>query len=546
MKNIINKFLLFALVFTISSCEFDLLNDPNNVTLESSDINLLLNTAQLDFASVYNNFQRRGGQVSRIYHLGSDTWEVAYPQDAMNGDAWPYATLLQDLQSIKQIATERNFKRHLGIAKTLEAYTLMLLVDSFGDIPYSEAFDPNNFNPGRDSQSDVYKNALDLLVSAQADFDATDSQGTPNDLFLGNNYGRWKRVNNAFQLKYHLNLRLTNPGASTSAINALITAGLPGVGDEFYFRYGTSLADPATRHPQYQPQGGGDYQSNFFMYYLTESKDMNPGQATVNFDPRGDYYFYRQVVVNTTNEAELRCINEFLPQHYDIGDVFCLPGQRGYWGRDHLDPQGIPPDGLRRTAYGVYPVGGTFDNGSGGAMDPTSNPGTTGAGIQPIMLPAYVDFMLAEAALTLGTAGDPAALLQSAVTKHINFVRSWSLTTNQASRISAFSSADDFTAKLNAYVSRVGADYTASGNKMEVIAREYWISSFGAGHEAFNLYRRTGLPSNMQKPTSPTPGNFPRSFLYPSNSTERNSNATQKAGLTEKVFWDNNPDGFIN
>jgi len=56
---------------------------------------------------------------------------------------------------------------------------------------------------------------------------------------------------------------------------------------------------------------------------------------------------------------------------------------------------------LKRTAYGAFPAGGRFDNGSG---VPVANPalGMRGAGIHPIMLAAYVDFMLAEAANMIG------------------------------------------------------------------------------------------------------------------------------------------------
>ncbi len=545
MKNFINKFLLVLLVFTIGACEFDLLDDPNNVTISSADPNALLVNIQTGFAGVYQTFQNRGAQVTRIHHLGGDVWQTAYSQIAMNG-SWPYSGVLQNINALKTIGEERNLRRHMGIAKTLEAYVWMLLVDTYGDVPFSQAFDAGNFNPGRDSGADVYKAALDLLVSAQADFDATNSVGTPTDLFLSNNYARWKKVNNAFQLKYHLNLRLTNAGASASAINALIGAGLPDVGDEFVFRYGTNLQDPFTRHPQYSPQGGGQYLSNYFMWYITESKDENPGQATTSFDPRAEYYFYRQTVNNTTNEAELRCINEFPPQHYSFDDVFCRPGQRGYWGRDHLDPQGIPPDGLLRSQHGIYPAGAAFDIGTGGALNPTNNPGSTGAGIQAIMLPAYVDFMLAEAAQTIGSNGDPKALLESAIRKHINYVRSWSLTTNQAARIMGFVSNEQHAAKLDAYVNRVLSDFDATSDKMEIIGREYWLSCFGAGHEAYNLYRRTGILGKQQKAQNPDPGPFPRSFFYPSNNVERNSNADQKPGLTIKVFWDNNPDGFID
>ena len=33
----------------------------------------------------------------------------------------------------------------------------------------------------------------------------------------------------------------------------------------------------------------------------------------------------------------------------------------GYWGRDHGNDEGTPPDNFTRTASGVYPAGGSFD-----------------------------------------------------------------------------------------------------------------------------------------------------------------------------------------
>jgi hypothetical protein len=82
----------------------------------------------------------------------------------------------------------------------------------------------------------------------------------------------------------------------------------------------------------------------------------------------------------------------------------------------------------------------------------------------------------------------------------------------------------------------------ATPDKMNLIAREYWIASFGNGVEAYNLIRRTGMPTGLQ-PTiiatsSVTP--FPRSYWYPQTYATLNANAVQKASVGEHVFWDNN------
>ena len=417
MKNLIYRFFIIFGIFMVSSCEFDQLENPNAVTLSSSDATLILNRVQVSFAGFFNSAAFSGAAVTRLYHQGGDTYEVSYPPTSLNGPWSAYSESLRDIRAIKEIADERKLRRHAGMAKTMEAYVLMTLVDIYGDVPYFKAFDNSNFNPPRDKGDDVYKAALDLLVSAQADYIDATSVGTPNDLFFAGNFTRWAKLNNALQLKYWLNRRLIDKAGATTAINALIAKNaFPAVGDEFIWKYGNSIADPFTRHPQYQPQGGGDYQSNFFMWHLTESKGFD--------DPRAPYYFYRQVIVNPTNASNVRCLGEFPPAHYPIGSVFCLPGKRGYWGRDFMDPQGIPPDNLLRTLYGVYPVGGILDEGKGGSVT-AANPGSTGAGIEPIMLPAYVDFMLAEAALQLGTTGDPKVLMLSGITKHINYVRAF-------------------------------------------------------------------------------------------------------------------------
>ncbi|MEO6454953.1 MAG: hypothetical protein ABIN97_12805, partial [Ginsengibacter sp.] len=86
---------------------------------------------------------------------------------------------------------------------------------------------------------------------------------------------------------------------------------------------------------------------------------------------------------------------------------------------------------------------------------------------------------------------------------------------------------------------------TTTGDKLNVIMKEWYLASWGNGVEPYNFYRRTGKPDNLQLALNPTPGSFIRSFFYPAVYANLNNTATQKATTGVKVFWDTNPDNFI-
>jgi hypothetical protein len=532
-----------SLVFATSCDEKleELLENPNAVNAATASPDFLLNRIQLDYQSHWFGIADRGARLTRQINQGAALYETAYTNIATNG-TWTnaYANILADIKFLQPLAEAANLQRHLGIAKTIKAMVLFDLVDTFNDVPYTEALNAENFNPKTDGGASVYAAGFALLNEATAHFTAASSAGTPNDYFYARNYTKWVRMVNTLKLRYFLNTRLVSTAASTAGINALLAENnLLKVGDDFVFQFGTTLADPDSRHPKFAGQytaGGGDYQSTDYMWRLTEEKGFD--------DPRARYYFYRQSLTNTNNDAEQECITQLPPPQYLIGGFpYCNPGIRGYWGRDHLDPDGIPPDGLRRTAYGVYPAAGRFDNNSAAPVN-NNQLGGRGAGIHPIMLAAYVDFMLAEATLTLGTTGNAKAYLTSGIQKHMNYVRSWSLTTAEASVITSFNPAAEYTRSVESYIAYVNAEYdaaTTTSARLNVVGREYWLSLFGNGMESFNLYRRTGKPDRMQPALEENPGPFIRSFLYPNNYMVTNTNAVQKPNLAQQVFWDTNP-----
>lgn len=532
--------MIAASMIFATSCDLDLQDDPNAVTAATASPDFLLNRIQLDYQEYFNTVGNHGMRLTRQLNQGSAQYEGAYTITTTNAywtDA--YADILADIKFLEPLAEESNLQRHLGIAKTIKAMVLFHLVDSYGDVPLTEALDPSEFNPKVDGGPEVYAAAFAALNEADTHFKATVTAGTPNDYYYARNYTKWIRLVNTLKLRYHLNLKLVNAAESKAAITALVTENnFLKAGDDFVFKFGTTNADPDSRHPRFSDNytsGGNDYMSTYFMWHLTEAKGFD--------DPRARYYFYRQTISNPTNPAEIECITQIAPPHYLSGGfIYCLPGQRGYWGRDHLDPDGIPPDNLRRTTWGLYPAGGRFDNNT---PAPVNNPalGAKGEGVHPIMLSAYVDFMLAEAVQTMGVEGDAKALLLSGIRKQMEYVRAFSIASGESAVVTTFTPAAEYTRLVDSYLAYIDKEFVAAPNKMFIIGREYWIALFGNGVESFNLYRRTGQPSGMQPGLEANPGTFPRSFFYPNNYMVTNTKAVQKADQGVKVFWDTNPDG---
>ena len=267
---------------------------------------------------------------------------------------------------------------------------------------------------------------------------------------------------------------------------------------------------------------------------------LNVGDAEPPFvetgtpDPRARYYIYRQTTqAPNTNPSNLPCAGDGRYEYCYVGNL--------YWGRDHADDAGIPNDTALRTTFGVYPAGGAFDADQLSRGATTTNMG--GAGIQPIYLSSFTHFALAEAALTLGTSGNAANLLEEGIRLSMDKVTNFPTipTTNPTTGEDFAATAAD----INDYVSRVMTEYNAASTegKLAIISREYYLAAFGCSPEAYNTYRRTGYP-NLQDPIIPA-GPFPRNFRYPGGEVATNPNIGQQA-LTKTVFWDNNPSGFID
>ena len=543
IKNI--KIYLLALsIIAVSSCKLDLLDNPNAVTTSNTDINYLASRVQIDYAQHFTQVGDPGMRLTRMLNAGAAVYDNSVSPGGLDGNfgnLWltAYAGILNDVKTLIPLAEKSEFFVHAGVARLIRASVTVNLVDAFGDVPLSEALNAENFNPKVDGGAAIYTAAIADIDKAIENFGAKSKSGLSIDLYYGGNTDGWIRAANTLKLKLLLNRRLIDAAGSKTGINALIAGGklVSSTAQNFTFKYGTNQVNPDNRHPryanQYSPTGGGDYQSNSYMGGMFDRKD-----------PRIRSYFYRQVIANTKNVNEIRCINNPKPNHYAATDYYCLPTPVGYWGRDHLSNEGIPPDGLLRTAWGLYPAGGQYDNDNGKPVALVA--GAAGAGIHPIIMSSFTDFMLAESALTLGTTGNAATLLESGIRKSMADVRAFTLASAEGGKITTFEAANKivYADEVNIYVKKATDAYAAASNdadRMNIIATEYYYALYGNGIESYNLYRRTGMPRSQQPALDASPGGFVRSYYYPLSYVGRNANAKQKTNMTLPVFWDNNP-----
>lgn len=558
MKNIA-KFIAVGFVFFLNACSLtDLegnLDNPNEVGVDAVDIVLLNNKIQADFGDFFALANDPAMDFSRMTALiGGDTYDRSFDAQDFD-DIWErgYQDVLISIETLlSKTDGSPSLATYSGSARILKAYTLLTLVDLFGDIPYSQALKgpegAANFNPAVDGGRSVYDAAIALLDEANTLLaTAPATTGGFRDIYYSGSPAKWMALANTLKLKAYMNLRLTDNTVGPK-ITALLASDLIDTdAEEFTYKYGTATNPARSRHPLYRQMYGvatGEvtgYINNQYMNICYKQKGVE--------DPRWRYYFYRQVgsinrALNDDPES-VPCIISPFPSHYPAGMAFCS-FDPGFYGRDHGNADGIPPDANALTCFGVYPAGGRVDlnDGDDNYIGLTINTqGALGAGIEPIWMASYTDFLKAEAALTVaGVGGDAAALIASGITKSIARVKAFGTAKGQVVP-------DALIADQAAYLAAVAAAFAAGtdDDKLNVYAKEFYIASWGNGIETYNLYRRTQKPGvqDMQPMRNANPGKYMYSLIYPANFVTLNSSTSQKVfTAVNKVFWDNNPDNL--
>ncbi|WP_421830382.1 SusD/RagB family nutrient-binding outer membrane lipoprotein [Larkinella sp.] len=527
MKTIFKLFIGAFFALTFSSCNdfLDINVDPN--TPSQPVLDLLLPATQVSIGVHIG-----GGATNRVATVimqhatqnGPSRFDMSGStfQTPWNGI---YSEALNDLEIIIREGTARSQWSYVGIAKLEKAYVYSVLVDLWGDVPFSEASQGDgNLSPKFDKGADIYTAVFKLIDEAIADLNKTPyvSPGNADLFYRGDRLG-WIRAANSLKLKLLNQIRLvpSEQARVKQEINALIAGGqlILTNAQDFTFKFGATET-PQNRHPIHI----SDYRAtkDFWM-------DQGFMERLYNTDdPRLRYYVYRQ----TSNAG-----------------VNFTRTSNGYGGRFTGDPTGAPADNAVRATFGLYPYGGLYDNNpisnlpttnvfltNAGVNTPanfrvvTTSDGT-GAGIFPIVTASMVNFILAEAALTLGTTGDAKEYFKNGMTLNLNSINSFvQAPGNSGTQLSATTITNFVNDRLAKF------DAAQAAGKLSVVMTEKYISLFGNGIESYNDYRRTGIPTLMA-PISPL-NPFPLRFTYSQRELNTNTAAPAQNNFVTPVFWD--------
>lgn len=549
MKSILKRIeliMLSGVLLLATSCSdefFDINKDPNNPT--SAALSQLLTNSQVAIAgatglsttglsshlSVFMHQTVRRGDPDRYGTLGNSFMINACWQQLYDIALQDLEVLIESAQNVPegQVAN----LEYAGVAKLMKAYAYSVMVDVWGDLPYSEAHQLSEFqNPKFDDDAEIYPQLLSLIDEGIANIEASTSteplKPGADDLIYGGNNSKWIKFGKTLKLRMLNQLRMVSN--VDDQIKGLISEGdlISSSGDDFQLMYGTSVS-PDNRHNGFVI----DYANQTKTYYISPwfwdvMKGNNPDIFSGISDPRVPYYFHKQLLPGEApqNPSERLDADGFLTIHF---------GSNG--------PNQAQAQDVSQTVLGIYPVGGWYDDGSGATV--TANTGT-GAAPERMLTYYTVLYLQAELALDGVIDGDPRDLLQEAIQasfEKVNEVVAGTGTTQNVPTIEQDA--------IDEYIASVLEEFDAgdADRQLEIILTEKWIAGFGNSIDSYNDYRRKGYPAIFDPnsdtgpfaliTSSPTP--FLVSLPWRAEDLNLNQNApAQKNPTMDRVFWDPN------
>ena len=137
-----------------------------------------------------------------------------------------YRDVLSDLKESRRI-TDADATLDAGIKSNqlaligiMEVYSWYVLVNTFGDVPYSQALDPAVATPVYDDAATIYDDLLSRLDASLALLNtATTSFGTA-DLLYNGSVAKWVKFGNSLKLRMGMLLADSNAGTAKSVVES--------------------------------------------------------------------------------------------------------------------------------------------------------------------------------------------------------------------------------------------------------------------------------------------------------------------------------------
>ncbi|WP_326980947.1 SusD/RagB family nutrient-binding outer membrane lipoprotein [Chryseobacterium sp. MYb264] len=192
-----------------------------------------------------------------------------------------YTNVLYDLKKAKEyvnadpslVAGQKSNQE--AMISVIEVLAWQQLVDTFGNIPYSQALQGTaNTTPAYDDAFTIYKDLLQKITVAYNNFD-TANKGFETDFVYGNNISKWKKL--AASIKFRLAMRLADvdPALSKTEAEDAVNKGLISSNvDNFVLSYENSTANANPLYSDLVLSGRQDFvPSDTFVDYLNGLDD---------------------------------------------------------------------------------------------------------------------------------------------------------------------------------------------------------------------------------------------------------------------------------
>ncbi|HUC82860.1 MAG TPA: SusD/RagB family nutrient-binding outer membrane lipoprotein [Flavisolibacter sp.] len=539
------------LAITGAGCKkfLDVNKNLNSPTPSSVQLSMVLSGAERSIANNLALGSGLGNTMSLYTH--QITGRVGADRYGAGASGWEglYAAIANLNVIIDRGTTESRFV-YVGIAKILKAYTFSMMVDVWGDIPFSEfdKFESGVTQPKFDKGADIYPQLLKMLDDGIADLNnpaINPSKPGADDYIYKGNVTNWIKAANTIKLKMYTQLRLVQDvKTQVTALLASPSTLINSQAESFMMPYGVGTGATDDRHPAYGDYNATQRGGQLFSPWLYEiMKGRNPNILSGIADPRIPYYIYNQKTATGTPE---NCT-----EYRDGGFISILFGSNGPC-RDGSNSQTY-------SLLGIYPAGGRYDAGAGVTIN-SLGALNAGTGARPHEFITYADRLYLEAELIhAGLApGNERAVFSKALDESFaqvdyiitNFIKPGSA--GAAQTVPAIATL----AATTAYKAGVLAAFD-SGNperKLEYIMTEKWINRIENPVDNYTDYRRTKYPvlfapapeGTVTSVTGPdgkvTPVSndrkYPWSLPFSTNEISLNSNAPpQKVPESYKVFW---------
>ena len=259
-------FAVLMLLFT-GSCKKDMTTLNQNPKVATSvPGEMLFSNAEKAFADAMTT----PNVNSNIFELIDQYWaETTYPQESQydlgNRDIplnwWNalYRDVIMDFDRsialMRQQATDPAllegdkiaYTNKIAIAKIFRAYTFSALVNTYGDIPYTEALQgAGNTTPVYDNQKDVYYALLDTISTSIKEMDVNGGSFGDADIIYGGDMGLWYKAANSILLKLAINIADVDAAKSKSLVEEAAPNVIASNDENATFNY---LATPPNTNP---------------------------------------------------------------------------------------------------------------------------------------------------------------------------------------------------------------------------------------------------------------------------------------------------------